>query len=145
MSLSYIEFADDKVNFNKPDGTKLSSEELYELFDMLLNFLFNNMVSVDLLPGKPIPLPDRFIEMCPKFDFFQNDYEDPLEFFSFLCALTKPHTAKLNENKERRKTPTDLLKTKMRTIFRCEKCLQTLWEFDTIHTNINLLVLLERR
>lgn len=57
MSLSYIEFADDKVNFNKPDGTKLSSEELYELFDMLLNFLFNNMVSVDLLPGKPVPLP----------------------------------------------------------------------------------------
>lgn len=115
------------------------------MFDMLLNFLFKNMVPVDFLPGQSIPLPDRFIELCPKFGSFHNDYEDPLEFFNFLCALTKPHTAKLNQSKERRKTPTDLLETKTRTTFRCEKCLRTLYDNETVHTNIHLLELLERR
>lgn len=140
-------FPVDGVTFQKPDGNILTEDELFELNELLMKFLFENMqITGQITLDLHTKLPEKFIEMCSKFVQCSNsDYEDPVEYFNFLCALTKPKTNKLNENKERRLTPLDLCHTRTETHFECTKCNETWPSEQQNDIWINLFELLQKK
>lgn len=134
---------DGQTTIHKPDRTILSEEELFELFEKFVRLIFSNMKARDdienfIKASSQFPY-EELIGLCPKFSKGSlSDFEDPLEFFEFLCIATKPLRNK-NDNSLALCTVT------VNSYYQCTKCEFSWEEQPQKYQNINLLLMLQKK
>lgn len=135
------------MKYVKPDNTPYSTSELLEMYELFYNSLFSTMINKksEYDAKRHAFLPERFIELCPDISkVSNNDYEDPLEFLSFLCYLTKPITNRKNHAGQIRKSHTECLEVYITKKFRCDQC-QEYWNVpEECVIAVNLYELLQK-
>lgn len=144
--VSFILFfliTDSKCSFKKSNGTVLTPEELFEFFGKMIQLIVSNMRYVDPIQqfidsSSEFPYAD-LIELCPKFANDKSDFEDPIEFFQFMCTAMKPL-----RNKDDDVSPLAMCTVIVNSYYRCTKC-ETLWEerAEECHS-VNLLTMLQK-
>lgn len=137
----FILITDGKCLYMKPNGTIVTPEELFEFFGKIIKLIVENMHYVDSIKrlidsSSEFPYGD-LIDLCPKFSKYKNDVEDPIEFFQFMCAATKPLQ---NENDD----ASVMCTITVHSYYRCNKCEIFLEDPPNKCQSVNLLLMIQK-